>query len=329
LIDAASAPVLPDIRAGLKVLAAVNHSRVRDLIAMRLTSAGCQVRTAGSAQQALDEYRSALADGAPPAVVIVDQQLDDQAYRLAAQIRACPGRRPMLMLLRMLSQGVPAEHNQLFDRILTKPMRPKVLISAVADLARQDRAPSDAPPAAQTSLPAVTEHTRMQDSRTRDAGSTESNAPMRHVSRPTAGLRVLLADDNVVNQKVATHMLRKLGAHVHTVDNGLTALQALRDQDFDVVLMDCQMPEMDGYEATRQLRKGSGLYRNPNIHVIALTANAMATDREECLAAGMDDYLSKPIDRARLEEALSRAITNEDEILRLPRVSNAAPVSRG
>ncbi len=308
LIDAASAPVLPEIRSGLKVLAAIKHPRVRDLIALRLTAAGCQVRTAGSAQQALDEYRAALADGIPPAVVIVDQQLDDQAYRLAAQIRACPGRPPLLVLLRMLSQVVPTEEGQLFDRILTKPLRPRVLFTTLADLTREDRAPSGAPPTMRT---------------------PESTAPMRHGARPTAGLRVLLADDNAVNQKVATHMLRKFGAHVHAVDNGLTALQALRDRDFDVVLMDCQMPDMDGYEATRQLRKGAGLYRNPNVYVIALTANALATDRERCLAAGMNDYLSKPIDLARLAEALSRALPAAEEALRPPRAAGGRPSSSG
>jgi CheY-like chemotaxis protein len=119
---------------------------------------------------------------------------------------------------------------------------------------------------------------------------------------------VLLADDNVVNQKVATHLLKKLGLHVHCAGNGIEALQALRDADFDMVLMDCQMPEMDGYEATRHLRDPQGACRNPRIPVIALTANAFATDRERCLAAGMDDFLSKPIERTRLEEALARVL---------------------
>jgi CheY-like chemotaxis protein len=119
---------------------------------------------------------------------------------------------------------------------------------------------------------------------------------------------VLLADDNPVNQKVASHLLKRLGAQVHSVGNGIEALQALSDADFDVVLMDCQMPEMDGYEATRRLRQSSAEYRNPRIPVIALTANAFATDRERCLAAGMNDFLSKPIERSRLEEALVKAL---------------------
>ena len=127
------------------------------------------------------------------------------------------------------------------------------------------------------------------------------------------GVRVLLADDNVVNQKVATHMLRKFGALVHCVGNGREALQALRYRDFDLVLMDCQMPEMDGYEATRELRKSDGVYKNRAIPIIALTANALASDRDLCLAAGMNDFLSKPIDRARLEESLLRAVQSRED----------------
>ncbi len=130
------------------------------------------------------------------------------------------------------------------------------------------------------------------------------------------GIRVLVADDNAVNQKVAAHMLRKLGAVVHSVANGIEALEALRLRDFDVVLMDCQMPDLDGYEATRRLRSSKDTRQNRDIPVIALTANAFATDREKCIAAGMNDYLSKPIDRARLEQALVSAIEGREPLLR-------------
>jgi CheY-like chemotaxis protein len=97
------------------------------------------------------------------------------------------------------------------------------------------------------------------------------------------------------------------------VANGIDALEALRTLEFDVVLMDCQMPEMDGYEATRQLRASNCTHKNRNIPVIALTANALALDREKCIAAGMNDYLSKPIDRARLEKALSLAVGGSEK----------------
>jgi CheY-like chemotaxis protein len=125
---------------------------------------------------------------------------------------------------------------------------------------------------------------------------------------PLAGMRVLLAEDNPVNQKLAVRLLQKMGADVQVAATGLEALRALREADFDAVLMDCQMPELDGYEATRRLRSIAGAVRNPNIPVIALTAHALATDRSKCLAAGMSDYLTKPINPNQLRESLARVL---------------------
>ncbi|MFV9504741.1 MAG: ATP-binding protein [Oscillochloridaceae bacterium umkhey_bin13] len=123
----------------------------------------------------------------------------------------------------------------------------------------------------------------------------------------TAGLvplRILLAEDNRVNQQVALRMLERLGYQADLAANGLEALQVLRRQAYDVVLMDVQMPELDGVEATRMIRAELPANRQPRI--IAMTASAMVGDREACLAAGMDDYLSKPVQREALSEALRR-----------------------
>jgi CheY-like chemotaxis protein len=111
---------------------------------------------------------------------------------------------------------------------------------------------------------------------------------------PARTYRVLVAEDNPVNQLVAVRLLAKLGVEVEVVANGALALEALQRDVFDLVLMDCQMPEVDGYEATARLRELRDSASSPRIPVVALTANAMSGDRERCLAAGMDDYLSKP-----------------------------------
>jgi PAS domain S-box-containing protein len=120
------------------------------------------------------------------------------------------------------------------------------------------------------------------------------------------GLLILLVEDVEINQMVAIELLESMGHTVETAENGSLALDALKQKDYHLVLMDCQMPVMDGYTATRLLREPQTGIRNPKIPVIAMTAHALAGDREKCLAAGMDDYISKPIDVACLEEAIKR-----------------------
>jgi CheY-like chemotaxis protein len=147
------------------------------------------------------------------------------------------------------------------------------------------------------------------------------------VSRITAPTRakielvptILLAEDNVVNQAVAKQMLLKLGCRADVVANGTEALTALRQRSYDVVLMDVQMPELNGYEATERLREMLAPEAQP--WVIALTANALKGDREKCVAAGMDDYISKPVRLAELEEALHRAV---EALRRRGRLNNEA-----
>ena len=120
-------------------------------------------------------------------------------------------------------------------------------------------------------------------------------------------LRILLAEDNRVNQMLALRLLEKMGYRPEIVSNGLEAVAAIQQAHFDVILMDVQMPEMDGLEATRQIRQDRSGDAGPRI--VAMTANAMQGDREICLAAGMDDYVSKPIRVEDLEEALVRSAT--------------------
>ena len=128
------------------------------------------------------------------------------------------------------------------------------------------------------------------------------------------GLRVLVAEDNPTNQIVAARMLNKRGCHVDVVANGLEAVKALQNIPYDVVLMDCMMPEMDGYEATKEIRKKDSNVLNHAIPIIALTANAMEGDKENCLVCGMDDYLAKPVNKKAMRSVLVRFADRKEEV---------------
>jgi len=129
-----------------------------------------------------------------------------------------------------------------------------------------------------------------------------SNFKMMDIPKENKELRILLAEDNKVNQKVALITLQKLGYHADIANNGLEVLEILRKQHYDVVLMDVQMPEMDGLVATQEIIKEWSIEQRP--WIIAMTANAMQGDREICLAAGMNDYITKPIRREELARIL-------------------------
>ena len=167
----------------------------------------------------------------------------------------------------------------LFAAYLTKPAKPKQLFDT---LCRQLK--SEAPARPPSTHPFI-------------------SVP---AAEPTETERVLLAEDNVVNQKVALLMLRKIGFRADMAANGNEALEAVQRQHYDIVLMDVQMPEMDGLEAARRMC-ALWPHRRDRPWIIALTANAMQGDREACMAAGMDDYISKPIKTEELAAALDRA----------------------
>jgi two-component system sensor histidine kinase/response regulator len=271
---------------GLRVLIVVGQRTSRLILDRQLTPEGCSLTFASSAEEGLSQYRAMLGADQPPSAIIMDYELSDHGGPwLAAAIHACAAPPAALILLTSLSTSLSDAHMLLIDRVVTKPAKTAVLVRTLAELTQ----------IARPSVPAS------------DIGP---------VALAFSGMKILLAEDNPVNQKLATRLLQRLGASVQVAANGIEVLQALRQSDFDAVLMDCQMPQMDGYEATRQLRSRAGQARNPNIPVIALTAHALATDRAKCLAAGMNDYLTKPINPAHLRQALTRA---------LPAIDRSAP----
>jgi signal transduction histidine kinase/CheY-like chemotaxis protein/HPt (histidine-containing phosphotransfer) domain-containing protein len=234
-------------------------------------------RQLGGWQMQVDDFahpRAALEavdGGAGYDVVLLDMHMPElDGIGLAAELRRRESTRDLPMLLLTSLGQRPAESDALGLLHLTKPVKAGALRTALAEALGAALAPLEGPTAA---------------------------APVRR-------LRVLLAEDNAVNQRVATLLLERLGYRPDVVGNGREALDALRERSYDVVLMDVQMPEMDGLEATRRVRAELPADRQPRI--VAMTANAMTEDRERCLAAGMDDYLAKPVRREELAAALNR-----------------------
>jgi CheY-like chemotaxis protein len=184
---------------------------------------------------------------------------------------------PLVMLSPGARMGIGTAPAVGIAACLSRPVRPTRLREALREALGGD----NVPPAAVA----------------RAADSTAAGAPR--------SLCILVAEDNAVNQRVAVRMLEKAGHRVDLVSNGREAVEALDRQPYDLVFMDCLMPQMDGFEATRAIRVAeAGTDRH--VPIVALTANAMQRDREQCLAAGMDDYLTKPFSKQALTAVLER-----------------------
>ena len=211
-------------------------------------------------------------------LAILDRQMPEMdGLTLAAHLRRRPQSAHLPLVMLSSIGASPAETTALKVTLLTKPVKQTQLHSTLIDLLAQQ---PWAAPLAQTSG---------------FDGDLAKRLP----------LRILLAEDNAVNQKVAVRILARLGYRIDVVTDGLQALEALQRRPYDVVLMDVQMPEMDGLEATRRIRaQGS---QEPRPYIIAMTAHALTGDAEKCLAAGMDSYISKPVQLGKLVAALERS----------------------
>ena len=239
--------------------------------------------------EALSILRNAAAGNDPYAVAIIDRQMADMdGLALARAIKADPAiSATRLVLLTPLGKPLSSDELALHQiaACRSKPVRQSTLFGCIAAVLEADVGSLPRPvPAVQADL--------------------LENAAGTHGQVALSGKRILVAEDNIVNQRVALGQLKKLGYRADAVANGLEVLEALERIPYDVIVMDCQMPEMDGYEATAQIRRREAGKRHT--WIIAMTANAMKGDREKCLAAGMDDYLSKPTAVAALSTALAR-----------------------
>jgi CheY-like chemotaxis protein/HPt (histidine-containing phosphotransfer) domain-containing protein len=265
---------------GVRVLVVDDNATNRKILQQHLESWDLNVAAAASGAEALQLMRQAAANKAPLQLAILDMQMPEMdGVQLATTIQnnADLVGTPLLMLtstVQSVTQQV--RHTAGIRRCLNKPVRRSDLLRAMCD---------------------VLSSTELDFGRSRPIAAGT-------MPRSLEG-RILLVEDMPINQEVATAMLGALGLQATVADNGLKAVELVRQGEFDLVLMDCQMPVMDGYEATAAIRALPG-GKGRNLPIIALTANAMQGDERKCLAAGMNGFLAKPFSFEQLQEALAR-----------------------
>lgn len=290
--EVAPTPRLREHLAGVRVLIA-DHSSINQRILFEQVNAWQMRATAvGSSTQALEELKRAHADNDPYSVVLIDDQMPaihgESLGRTIKQLETFQD--TLLVLLTSIGQrGDAARMTELgFAAYLSRPVRQSELMDALATLwAAHLRGET---------LDLVTRHSIAES---RDERRDEDERPVVNL-----GGRILVAEDNFVNQQVALEILQGFGCVVSLANDGAEAVDHVQNLEYDLVFMDCQMPRMSGFDATREIRKLEG--DGKHIPIVAMTAHALRGDREKCLDAGMDDYVSKPVDPEILLRVLHR-----------------------
>jgi len=311
---AATAPLaerahLPAQLKGVRALVVDDIEMNLAILERQLSGFGMEVSLSRDAFDALAEVERAWHRGRPHDIVFIDQMMPGlSGEKLAARLRAIPELAETKLVL--ISSAGPhgrggAEALKALDAVLDKPLRQRDLLSCLARLYAGPPA-REKPPAQGTGA----QGTGAQPA----AQATPSQGNAARPANPAAGtLRILLAEDNKINQKFALALLGRSGHKIDVAENGHQAVDAVRRADYDLVLMDIQMPELDGVQATRQIRALPA--PKCSVPIIALTAHAMSGAREQYIQAGMDDYVSKPIEPnvllGKIEEIAERAARRE------------------
>jgi PAS domain S-box-containing protein len=281
---------------GVRILVVDDSATNREILTNRLTSWGMHPYEAQDGPGALQALYLALNENDPYRIAVIDMQMPGMDGESLGRTIHEDNRLSDTRMVMLTSLGMRGDARRLaeigFSAYATKPIRHQEL-KAVLSLALTERNGTEA-----TQRPPIA---------------------TRHTARETLPLfagckaRILLAEDNITNQQVALGILKKLGLRADAVANGSEAIKALKALPYDLVLMDVQMPEMDGLEATRQIRDLKSAIPNHRIPVIAMTAHAMQGDREHCLEAGMNDYVTKPVSPRALAEALDKWLPKEEK----------------
>jgi signal transduction histidine kinase len=293
--EAVVAPVV-DLLAGRSVLIVDDNATNRTILVSTAREWRLEVVAVMDAAQALAELRRRHDTGGRFDLALIDYQMPGMDGAELVRAMAADARFASTSRILLTSTGDRGGlRDAEVDEVLTKPVRPSVLLDSITKIVGATAAPTSEESVSEQSEPA--------------AAPTTADLPQR--GRPRAG--VLVAEDNPISQQVARRMLESLGCTVDIAASGVEVLDALRRQRYALVFMDCQMPEMDGYEATRVLRSEEGGDRRTP--VVALTAGAMEGDAQRCLDAGMDDYLTKPVRLDDFRAALARWVPEpaEDE----------------
>ncbi len=264
---------------GLRVMVVDDVETNRNMVTSYLDAWGCNNTDRANGEQAISELLSAVTDGAPYDVAIIDMRMPEMSGDVIADAIRKQSQISTTKLISMTSPG-DLDDCALYDACLHKPLRRDKLRTSITKVMYGE-----------------------------SQGSSEKQTPSMVTELPTIeknNLRILLAEDNMTNQLVALKLLEKLGYRADAVANGHEIIDALKNVPYDLVLMDCQMPEMDGFEATRMIRNQATGVLNPNIPIVAMTAYAMRDDRQKCIDAGMNDYLPKPVDHQALASTIIR-----------------------